>query len=884
MAAIRNYIASFNSGELSPRMLSRPDVSQYHSGCRVLENFLVTAYGSIERRPGTVSIGAFNEVIPEDTPQDRMEEAKEAYRGNIRLVKFIFNRNNSYLLMLKSDCVDIYNANTLELATTISGDDYPYKDVDLYTLSFAQSGDIVFIVCPTIAPQQLKRTAASSFVFEEMAFEYPPMLDENTEPEHTLWNTHYKKGDVTDIYSWMEEFSPASVGRHIQIRQSKSGNRMQWTLKSNNNTVDDNGNFTSYSLEIFGSWTLTSHGTWTGELELQRSFDGGNTWETYANISSAKDNNASISGDETTEDALYRIQMTGYVQSGSGTIRACKVTLDNSQYSRTGIVKITEHIDARHVKGVIVKKLAKAMPPTLKDGAPSKRVTGNTYWSWGAFHDDCQPTAIAFYESRLYMGGTADHPDRLWGSRVNDYANFLVKGEEDDAGLDFTLASQNVSTIRWMIGKGALIIGTTDSEWTIGSQSSARGALTAGDLKCTRQSAYGSSHACSALLAEDSVIFLQRGSRKLRVFRYSWEQDNYIAEDLTIFAEHILNAKVKSIALQTNPDTIIWVLLQDGTICALTYDSAQKVVGWTRITRVGFCRALEVVPSQEEDRVFMVTDFSACQHDDYRVMSLDVMMPRKVDPEKRIYMPFLDSATIYDATLGYDNLGYTGPEHYKAVVDGSQPKPENFDTGIRRILGLPSSSIQFLTVSDYDDEHSLKTCGCHVLSWDGMQVKADGGRLQPICDQFGEVMPPKEGWDKYSEEGNPWPHQDYKTALPRSFAWFGYKYESVASPMPPQLQLAEGFSCLRLKTVAHVRISAYDSVGGMIKVDDGQWQQIPAFDKQRDAMDSPVQCADRHFTGAGFGGYHYDNHIVIKQDKPFPFNLSAISVALTVTE
>ena len=132
MAAIRNYIASFNSGELSPRMLSRPDVSQYHSGCRVLENFLVTAYGSIERRPGTVSIGAFNEVIPEDTPQDRMEEAKEAYRGNIRLVKFIFNRNNSYLLMLKSDCVDIYNANTLELATTISGDDYPYRVRELF--------------------------------------------------------------------------------------------------------------------------------------------------------------------------------------------------------------------------------------------------------------------------------------------------------------------------------------------------------------------------------------------------------------------------------------------------------------------------------------------------------------------------------------------------------------------------------------------------------------------------------------------------------------------------------------------------------------------------------------------------------------------------------
>lgn len=879
MAAIKNYISSFNAGELSPRMLARPDVSQYHSGCRILENFLVTTYGSIERRPGTMAISVFNEGLEstyeevENTDEEGnitydkvlvhevTEDERRAYRENMRLAKFIFNRDNAYIILFKPDGCVVFDANTQLKVATIESENYPFNGLDLSLLAFAQSGDIIFIVHPEKAPQLLKRTSASTFTFSEMEFEYPPVLDENTDKYHVLWNTAQAKGATTEIYSWKEEFTEASVGRYLQIRQTKDSNRLQGQFDK------DSTSYISAQLEVFGSWTLTTHGTWTGELALQRSLDGGSTWDVYATISSAKDNNAALSGTEDNEGAIYRLVMEGYEQSSSGTIKACKYTLDNSSYVATGIVKITGYTNAQHVTGTIIKKLSAIKTTTIKNGKPSKFKAGNVYWSWGAFHSGCYPQAISFYESRLYIGGTADNPDRLWGSRVNDYTNFLLKADEDDAGLDFTLASQTVSTIRWMLAKGALIIGTSDSEWTIGAQSSTRGALTASDLKCTRQSAYGSAPNCQALLVENNVIFLQRGARKLRVFSYSWEQDNYIAEDLTVFAEHILNAKVKTIALQTNPDTIVWVLLQDGTIAALTYDAAQKVVGWTRITRMGFCRALEVVPGNDEDRVYMLMDYTDDHADYYRTLSLEVMFPRKVDEDKKKYYPYLDGATFFDATLCED--GVIDEDMYNEIL-ASDTKPENFDTGIRSLLNLPPSAIQNFFVDSTTGQ--INTNPSVGVTWDNAQF-TDERSVVPMTDKRGNVIP----------DGDLDTYQRYM-AKPKQYGWLGLKYESVVSPMPPQLQLQEGFSTLRKKSVAQVRISTYGSVGGKIKIDDGLWQDIPAFDKSTDKMDTQLQPADMTFTGTSWGGYKYENEIIIKQDAPQPFNLSSILVAINVTE
>ena len=54
---LHDIISSFNAGELSPYVESRTNLDKYRSGCKRLENYLITPYGPINRRPGTQFLG-----------------------------------------------------------------------------------------------------------------------------------------------------------------------------------------------------------------------------------------------------------------------------------------------------------------------------------------------------------------------------------------------------------------------------------------------------------------------------------------------------------------------------------------------------------------------------------------------------------------------------------------------------------------------------------------------------------------------------------------------------------------------------------------------------------------------------------------------------------
>ena len=46
-------IKSFNSGEVTPLFYGRTDQDHYHSGCKIMRNFVPTVQGPATRRGGT---------------------------------------------------------------------------------------------------------------------------------------------------------------------------------------------------------------------------------------------------------------------------------------------------------------------------------------------------------------------------------------------------------------------------------------------------------------------------------------------------------------------------------------------------------------------------------------------------------------------------------------------------------------------------------------------------------------------------------------------------------------------------------------------------------------------------------------------------------------
>ena len=90
----------------------------------------------------------------------------------------------------------------------------------------------------------------------------------------------------------------------------------------------------------------------------------------------------------------------------------------------------------------------------------------------------------------------------------------------------------------------------------------------------------------------------------------SWQRknrDDYIGLKLTYLAEHILRGGVKQFAIQRQPETIIWIVRNDGQLIGLTYDLENNNVGWHRhIISTGNVESVAVLPNPtNEDDVYI---------------------------------------------------------------------------------------------------------------------------------------------------------------------------------------------------------------------------------------------------------------------------------------
>lgn len=210
--------------------------------------------------------------------------------------------------------------------------------------------------------------------------------------------------------------------------------------------------------------------------------------------------------------------------------------------------------------------------------------TADTRWHLGAWSATTgYPQAAVFFEQRLYAAATSDQPQTFWASQTADFENFKP---DDDAGtveaddaLSFTLAAEDVNTIRWLsANEDTLVIGTAGGEWV----PTASGiVITPLDITVRRQTAHGSAR-IQPVRVSNTVLFVQRANRKIREFGFAFETDGYRAVDMTRLSQHITLGGVVEMAYSGEPEPIVWVVREDGQLLSLTLIRDEDVVGWGR--------------------------------------------------------------------------------------------------------------------------------------------------------------------------------------------------------------------------------------------------------------------------------------------------------------
>lgn len=563
--ADKAILNTFNSGELSPHLDARLDFEKYVSGCRTLENFIVLPYGGALKRPGTQYIA--------DTKSN----------GVVRLAPFSVGVDQTYVMELGHDYIRFYSDGVqlvdtssvpLEVVT-------PYTSNEVFEVQMAQFADTVYIVHPDHPPYKLQRTTtAPTFTMTQVTFDWPATLDENL--TDTTISSSATTGSVT-LTSSASLFSTNHVGSDWVLRSPRDVAKTTLDLSNADGTSD--------VLRVEGDWNLRTIGIWDGELTLQISEDDGTTWGDYREYQSQNDpsdpRNYDRSGTESEAGVKYRMLFDWDDDAGS----AGTATLLNEEPYLNGWVAITNYLSVTQVQAVVSSTLG------------STNVT--EIWYEGAFSEERgYPRTVEFYENRLFFGGTEYLANTLWASMTDDYENFKT-GTYDDSGLKLSINSDNI--IEWLLGRTQLFIGTLGDEWILSGGDSAT-PLTPTSVLARRQTSFGSRDGVDALLASDSIVYLQRQGRKIRQFEYSLETDSYKSLDTTILAEHITKGGVIQIEEQQQPEPIIWCVRGDGQLVGLTYSKEQNVFGWHRHITDGEFESIAVIPTDGEDRVYVVVN------------------------------------------------------------------------------------------------------------------------------------------------------------------------------------------------------------------------------------------------------------------------------------
>lgn len=163
-------LSSFNAGELSPSVDGRVDVAKYASGCKVLENYVMTVQGPARRRGGTRHVA----------------EVKDS-ANRTWLVPFVFSVEQAYILEFGDLYIRFY---TNHGQVTSGGPAYevvtPYTTADLesddgtFALRLVQSNDIVYIVSQSYAPRKLSRLGATNWTLTTVTNVGGPFKTQNS--------------------------------------------------------------------------------------------------------------------------------------------------------------------------------------------------------------------------------------------------------------------------------------------------------------------------------------------------------------------------------------------------------------------------------------------------------------------------------------------------------------------------------------------------------------------------------------------------------------------------------------------------------------------------------------------------------------------------------
>lgn len=214
--------------------------------------------------------------------------------------------------------------------------------------------------------------------------------------------------------------------------------------------------------------------------------------------------------------------------------------------------------------------------------------------AWTASHGF--PGTVAFFQGRLWFGGTTDLPLTMFGSKSLNTRDYnLGRGLDDDA-IQETITNDKSTIIKHLVSSITLQVFTDSAE--LSSIPNSLTPLTPGSSSFILQSAIGSGNV-PPLVTDNVTLYSDNGGNRIYAFLYNEQAQFYNSNVVSTFSSQLIDDPVDTeIHIPTTSDEskFYFIVNSDGTLTAYQTIASENVSAFTgnstdgefkRVTDVG---------------------------------------------------------------------------------------------------------------------------------------------------------------------------------------------------------------------------------------------------------------------------------------------------------
>ena len=497
-------LTNFQFGEISPSLISRTDTKVYNNSAQKIENFFLRAEGGVIKRAGLSKIYEFDTSIDTSKVQQH------------RLLPFIFSDDERYIISLEHQKIRVFQIatnNTVSLATTVTQDannaTLPFTHDNIHEVTYAQSGDVMFIAHQTFMVRKLTRTGLTTFQVETKTFD-------TQSAGAKIYQPYFQFQDLGVTLD-----PSASSGNGITLTTSAD----YWDTtgsQANGNYADSKhvGVTIKYHDQEITITSVQSATQATGNalatLKKRLTVDSFRTDNGVATVTVTLANHGFSANDAFTISSANSV---GGITSG------------NLNGSRTVSEVIDDNTFTFTAGGNANDSAAGGGTPFLETHAPATNWSEQSYSSLRGF-----PGAVTFHQNRLWYGGTIAQPDGLWASKSNEFFNFDIGTGADNDSIDITAAIGEVNTIKHLVSNRDLQCFTSTDEFIIPAFVEKPTTPTNATIK--RQTPFGSSFV-RPYVFDGATVYVQGSGKIIREMLFDDGQQAYTGQPI-FHLHHIL--------------------------------------------------------------------------------------------------------------------------------------------------------------------------------------------------------------------------------------------------------------------------------------------------------------------------------------------------------